>query len=442
MFKMFKDTMKDDQTLAMPLEIESSYWDGTVRRFLGILCVFIIFLLTLSVFTPVREVALADGEIIPIGSVVPVEHFEGGIVDTVYVGEGGLVSKGDLLVKLRAESGSGDFKQIKVRRDLLEIRKVRLEAHLTQTKPDFRDISKNYADEIRDQLKFFKTEKEALKTSRQVLKSRLSQRMSDLAARQNELLVVEEQINIYEEQLEAQNKLLQKGYSSRSRLLQAKARLEEVKVSKAQLVGAIDVAKGTIEEIKNEMEQALAEKKQEWSTELVSTLAEISELEERLKSAKDRVNRLDVYAPKTGLVQALSATLPGQVIQPGDIVAEIVPVESSIEAEVRIQPKDIGYVQIGQLAEITLSTFDPEVFGKVEGTVRSLSPTTFETQQGEKYFKGLVTLDRSILEHNGRTFPITPGMIVSASVVTGSKSVMKYILKPVARSYDRAFSER
>lgn len=442
MLKFFKDTVPDDNNLALPLEIDGGHWDGTFRRFLWALSLFVVVILVISVYAPVREVALAEGEIIPVGSVVSVEHLEGGIVDTVYVGTGGLVREGDLLVKLRPESGSGDFNQIRVRRDLLSMRRLRLAAHLSDKEPDFGALAKEYPRDANEQRLLFKTEKKTLASAGRVLQSRLEQRRGDVLAREKELDVVMAQRDIYEEQLEAQRKLIEKGFSSRNRLLAAKARVEEVRVTLTQLKGSIAAAQGSIVEMQSEIEQAKDAKRQEWSDLLVSTISELSELDERLTAAKDRVQRLTIHATKSGIIQSLTATLPGQVIRPGDVVAEIVPVHSSIEAEVRILPKDIGYVKVGHPAEITLSTFDPEVFGKLNGSVRKVSPTTFETERGEKYFKGLVTLDRSSLEKNGRNFPITAGMVVTASVITGSKSVMQYIMKPVVRSYGRAFSER
>ena len=441
--KLFRDPIHQDDNLAMPLDIDGGHWDGTFRRFLWALSAFVVILIVLSVFAPVREVAVAEGEIIPVGSIVSVEHLEGGIVDNVYVSEGGFIRKGELLMKLHPESGSGDFNQVRVRRDLLDMRRIRLGTLLKgNDELDFGELGKSYPTEADDQKILFTSEKNAVAAGGEVLKARLEQRHSDLRSRKDEIKAVDSQQAIYAEQYDAQLKLTKKGFSSRSRLLQAKARVEEVRVTRQQLLGTIESIKGQIVELTSEMKQAKNAKRQEWSDALVATIGEISELDERLKGGEDRVNRLAVYAPKTGRVQLLAAKLPGQVIRPGDVVAEIVPLDASVEAEVRIQPKDIGYVQSGHPAEITLSTFDPEVFGKVHGEVRSVSPTTFETERGDKYFKGLVKLDRSVLEHNGRNFPITAGMVVTANVITGSKSVMQYILKPVVRSYGRAFSER
>lgn len=440
--KLFKDPIQEDTNLALPLEIDGGHWDGAFRRFLWALSAFVILLIILSVYAPVREVAMAEGEIIPVGSVVSVEHFEGGIVDNVYVGEGSFVRKGDLLMKLHPETGSGDFNQVRVRRDLLTLRRIRLSTLLKGGELEFGKLGEEYPKEAADQLILFKTEKRAVAAGGGVFLARLNQRKTDLSARKRELEAQRAQLDVYAEQFGAQKKLIKRGYSSRSRLLEAKVRYEEGRGDEAQILGSMDTAKGQIAEIESEILQAKSGKRQEWSDAMISTIGEISELEQRLTGAADRVKRLVVRAPKTGRVQLLAASLPGHVIRAGDVVAEIVPLDASVEAEVRILPKDIGYVKPGLQAEITLSTFDPEVFGKVTGTVRSISPTTFETDRGDKYFKGLVTLDRSLLEHNDNSFPITAGMVVTASVTTGSKSVMQYLLKPVVRSYGRAFSER
>jgi len=276
---------------------------------------FVIILITMSVFAPVREVAIAEGEIIPVGSIVSVEHLEGGIVDNVYVGEGGFIRKGELLMKLHPESGSGDFNQVRVRRDLLDMRRIRLGALLKgEGALDFGKLGKSYPTESADQLLLFTSEQKAVAAGGKVLESRLEQRHSDLSSRKDEIKAVDSQIAIYQEQYDAQRKLVKKGFSSRSRLLQAKARVEEVRVTRQQLLGTIESIKGQIVELTSETEQIKNAKRQEWSDALVATIGEMSELDERLKGGEDRVKRLAVYAPKTGRVQSLAAKLPGQVI--------------------------------------------------------------------------------------------------------------------------------
>ncbi|MEM8794747.1 MAG: HlyD family type I secretion periplasmic adaptor subunit [Pseudomonadota bacterium] len=437
-----KDPLSEDDTLSLPLEIEGGYWDGTFRRILWIICLFIIILIMFAAYTPVREVARAQGEIIPVGSTITVEHLEGGIVDEVLVSEGVSVEKGDTLVLLREESGSGDFNELRVRLDLLELRRLRLVALLQNQDPDFGELEASYPQDTQDQRLLFNSEVAGIAAAERVFNARIKQRDADIAARFNELNAVNSQIAIFSERLASQRKLLQQGYSSRANLLQVKSQLEDVRAEAAQLNGSVESARAGILEIENEAVQAKNAKREEWSDQLLAAIAEMAELRERLTSSRDRVERLAIQAPRSGRVQSLAAKRAGEVIRPGDIVAEIVPLETSVEAEVRILPKDIGHVAVGFPTEVTISTFDPEIFGRIEGTLREISPTTFESQDGEKYYKGQISLTKNAVSHGDRTFPLSAGMIVTASVTTGSKSVLHYLLKPILRSYDRAFSER
>lgn len=440
--KLFKDSIVNDENLSLPLEIEGGHWDGTFRYFLWALSGFVTVLVLLASMAPVREVALAEGEIIPVGSIATVEHLEGGIVEEIFAREGAVVKAGDLLVRLRSESGGGDFNQITVRKNLLEMRRLRLLA-LLQAKPlQLGELGVRYPEEAEDQHLLLNSERNAVEAAKQILAARLDQRKAELNARIEEKRSVNSRVEIFRERLMAQRKLVQQGYSSRSNLLEVKARLEEVRAQRAQLEGAVQNSKSGILEIENEIVQAKNQKRQEWSDLLLATIGEVAELNERLTSSQDRVNRLDIKAPGDGRIQTLAVSRPGNVIKPGDLVAEIVPIDANVEAEVRITPRDIGHIAPGHAAEITLSTFDAEIFGKIDGEVHSISPTTFETQEGEKYYRGLVRLDRNILSRGGKDFPISAGMVASASIQTGSKTVMQYLLKPIIQSYDRAFSER
>jgi HlyD family secretion protein/adhesin transport system membrane fusion protein len=169
---------------------------------------------------------------------------------------------------------------------------------------------------------------------------------------------------------------------------------------------------------------------------------ELAELKEQISKQKDRVDRLVVRAPRHGIVQELAQRAPGEVVKPGDVVASIVPLDRSIVAEVRVQPDDIGHIKEGDPAEIKLSTFDSAVFGVVKGSVSHLSATTFETAKGELFYKAIITMDQDHVGHKGAERPILPGMVVEADIITGAKSLVRYLLKPVYRSLDAGFTER
>ena len=128
-------------------------------------------------------------------------------------------------------------------------------------------------------------------------------------------------------------------------------------------------------------------------------------------------------------------------MRPGQEIATIVPNGRNLLAEVRVKPKDIGHIQVGAEAKITVSTYDAFTFGNLTGRVQSISPTSFD-QAGAAHFKVIVSLDDDALHYNGMAYPVQAGMEVTADVLTGEKSLAEYLLKPVFRSVNQAFSER
>ena len=132
----------------------------------------------------------------------------------------------------------------------------------------------------------------------------------------------------------------------------------------------------------------------------------------------------------------------GDMVHSGDVVAEIVPSDSDLVAEVRVSPRDIGHVDVGDEAEIAVTTFDPNIEGTLKGEVSVISASSFRDEYGNYYFKAMIPLKTNTIGHGARAETISPGMVVDAKIVTGSKSVLQYMLKPVTRAIGDPLSER
>jgi HlyD family type I secretion membrane fusion protein len=169
---------------------------------------------------------------------------------------------------------------------------------------------------------------------------------------------------------------------------------------------------------------------------------ERAELQEQLAGLQDRADRLVVRAPVGGLVKSIEQSGSGSVVKPGDLVAEIVPLEEDLVAEVKVEPKDIGHIKEGDAADVQVTSYDASRYGSVQGTVRTISASSFKDENGEAYFKAVIALAAREVGSGENTRPVLPGMVVQANVVTGSKSLMRYMLKPIVRSLDTAFGER
>ena len=157
---------------------------------------------------------------------------------------------------------------------------------------------------------------------------------------------------------------------------------------------------------------------------------------------RDRVNRHNIKSPVRGVVKGLAVNTIGGVVPSGGVIAEIVPLEEDLIVEARLSPADIGHLDIGQLAAIKVQTFDFARFGSIQGTLENISATTFKDQDGSVYYKGIIKLNQSHVGSDPNSNLILPGMTVDVDVTTGDRTLLRYLLRPVYESLDRAFGER
>ena len=170
--------------------------------------------------------------------------------------------------------------------------------------------------------------------------------------------------------------------------------------------------------------------------------SELAQVEQALANLTDRVERLDVRSPVRGIVTSLRTLTISSVIQPGEVLMEIVPIGDELVVEAKVSPNDIGHVEPGQSADVRVSSYDFSRFGAVSGTVRQISATTFVDEQLMPYYRAVIALDQDFVGDVDGVNPIIPGMTVQADIKTGSKSILDYLLRPVYRGLNSSFRER
>ena len=169
---------------------------------------------------------------------------------------------------------------------------------------------------------------------------------------------------------------------------------------------------------------------------------ELAELDKNLMKFQDRVKRLEITAPVSGVVKGLTVNTIQSVIKPGETIMEIVPAGDILIVESRVATTDIGHVSIGQPAEVKINSYDPHRFGTVMGKVEQISASTFLDEQHNPYFQAKIALDKDYVGSYTDKYRIIPGMTVQADIKTGEKSVLDYLLKPIYRGFQNAFQER
>ena len=438
--------------LTQPLVLE----DGRPPRVLVATVIaisgFVIATIVWASITRVREVTIAQGQIVPRGQVQAVQHLEGGIVAEIFVKEGSRVSAQQPLVRLRPESSVGERNQYEARRAALKLQLIRLEAQSTGEIPEFGELARSFPHLATEQEKLYVSAVIQRRQERATLAAKAEQKRGEIATLTSGLESAKAQVEVQSELVEMQDTLKNLGTGSRKNWLEARSVLQRTEGDRLNLQGKLDTAKEALIEAESALAEADAKAQQKLSEERVKAASDLAETEQQLVKLTDRSDRLLVRAPSDGIIQELAPKSIGEVVRPGDLVARIVPTEGELVAEVHIDPKDSGHIRMDADAEIRLLTYDSTVFGPVSGKVEYLSATTFSPPPGqqnptgqnpsEPYYKATIRLLQDHVRAGAINYPITPGMVLQAHIQTGSKSIIRYMFKPVFNSLDVAFTER
>jgi len=438
-----QDRVPDRQRLlTLPLSLEEGRAPRLVSSILYLASAFVVAAIAWATITQIRELAFATGEVKPTGSVKLVQHLEGGMVAAMLASEGQVVEKGAPIVRLQPVAASADLGQMQVRAAGLRLRRERLSAAIEKRDPDFAADGRKYPQLAREQLEVMRTSIAQQTRERETLLSRLSERKAEVRALKAQVSNLARQLAIQKERVEIRSKLLEDGFVSRAAYLEAKSVLEKTIANQIAMTGRLEVSRDAVREARNALRELDGKSRLAMTDERAKVAAELAEVEETITKRTDRVARLLVRAPVSGVIQEIVPKSVGEVMKPGDVIARIVPMNQELIAEVRVDPRDIGYIKVGDPAEVKVTTYDPAKFGGIPGTVRQISATTFQTERGEPYYKAVIRLKKNHVGVNEKTHLVLPGMVVQAEIITGAKSLTQYLLKPVYRSLNTAFSER
>ena len=430
------------EDLALPLEIEAGRWPALLRALMLSVALVLAMLLVVAALAPVRELAVAEGQIMPDSSILPVQHLEGGIVSAILVRPGDVVGAGQVMIRMEPTIAQSDLAQLAARRASLAAARIRLTALLAEKPADFNVLGRDAGEVVGEQQELYRRARESLGKLRELYGARLSQRQAEVAAARAEIASLNVQLAANSERLALREKLMKEGYASKNAFLETKVLVEQTRARLAQVKGQEEAGLSAAIEAQSQLADAEATKRVEWSTELAKATADLAEVEEMLAKSRNRAERVAVLAPVKALVHDIVPKAAGEVLKPGDLAADLVPLDGTLVAEVRLRPEDAGYVREGLPARIKLTAFDPEAFGAIDGQVLSVSPTTFRTEKGEPYYRVRLSLSRTRLVKGSEQHMVMPGMVVRAEIITGEKSVLRYLLKPIYRSLDLVFSER
>jgi len=395
-----------------------------------------------AAITQVKETAVAEGKVIPKTEIQAIQHLEGGIVSEIHVREGDIVQAGDLLLKMSPTVTQSRLDQLQERQASILLEMERFRAIASDREPAFDDIVTGYNGLKENQAAIFINQREASRRERDVLQRQLDQELSEEKRLEAKVKSLQVDLKLLQDELATQTELFEKGLSTRLSFLNSQRQESQVRGSIDETLELLNAVKSSIAEAQERIGEIDSSGRSDALSRVGELRAELGEVQQQLEGMQYLANRLEISSPVDGIVQAMTLKAVNAVAQPGETLLEIVPIDDELLIEARINPADIGHVQLGQDVDIKLSSFDFVIYGSVPGVLERLSATTFQTPEGEQYYRALIKPERMYVGPNPEMNQLLPGMVVSASVNVGEKSILAYLLKPLYRGFSQAFRER
>jgi len=389
-------------------------------------------------------VSVAEGEVVPSTQVKTIQHLEGGIIREIKIREGERVKTGQSLITLESTASGADVGELKTRIVGLKIEIARLKAAASNAKkPIFPpDLIKSYPRLIEEANKLFKSRKRRLDDEFASQNAIIAQRKQDIQEatarirnQRNSLKLLKEQIAISEDLLKEQLTNRYKHLDLLKELARLKGSIEEDKVALKRAGSALAQASANKDSIRSKFSE-------EARTKLDTARRQLEEFTPRMSKFEDSLKRTIIRSPVNGIVKTIHVVTIGGVVRAGDAIIDIVPEGDRLIIEAKLKTQDIGYVRVQQSARITLASSDAMRFDGLEGTVIRVSPDTITSDDGEPYYKVRIQTDRNHFQRANNRYDLFPGMQVIASIHTGERTIMEYLLDPFLNASDTAMRER
>ncbi|ROS02035.1 HlyD family secretion protein/adhesin transport system membrane fusion protein [Sinobacterium caligoides] len=404
-----------------------------------ILLTLLVLLLWASI-APVIEVTRANGKLVPSDSIVQIQHQSSAEVIEVKVGEGDLVEQGDVLFKLDPVLVASELSQLRARHAFLSIESERLHAIMERREPDFSAFEENYPVVVKHNSVVFNSQKTVALSKINGLKSKVKQKQHEQEYLKEQLKVEQNQLASIDEKVAMIKELKDSGSQSRLSLIQASQERDDMLSKISNVVGRIAAVGQQVMEAEHEIAETYAAVDEKATMRLATIESERHELSQTLARTEHSFKNLVVRSPIKGFVTGLTIDAVGEVVTPGATLVEIIPYDSVVLAEAKVDTQDISALKLGQDVNVKVTAFDFSQHGMVTGKLQRVSKNSFQDEDGQPYFKANILLDEQWVGAEGNR--LLPGMVVQADILSGEKSVIQYLLKPLRLASQRAFTEK
>lgn len=433
---------RERRLLSESVQIENELVPAFVKPTLAIVAGMVILFLIWASLTRLTEVARGPGEILPIGQIKVVEHLDGGVIEKIHVEERQLVQKGEPLVTIDGTQIIAELRQMEARLISLRLRAERLESFADGRSPNFGVIAGPHADLLADQMAIYRNQVAARDSTLSILDSQIDQRNRRIHQLEAALHVAGQHQDLTGELTSMREDLAARHLINRSVLLETRRAKVTAYGEVERLTDEIKVVSQELTEIRNRRVDTQNQLRQAALAELGSVRAEMAEVVEAVRRLQARVDRLVVRAPHRGHVQDIKVQTIGQVIQPGALLMQVVPDDAPLEVVMKIAMSDIGFVKVGQPVNIRVTSFDYARLGFAKGTLKKVTISSIVDQDGRPYYRAWVTVTQPYVGNIPGRYPLQPGMAIEGDIVTGDKTLIAYLAKPIIDAVTYSFKER
>nr|WP_186353388.1 MULTISPECIES: HlyD family type I secretion periplasmic adaptor subunit [Pseudomonas] len=415
-----------------------------IRLTIWAIIAFFVFLVVWAGFSQIDEVTRGDGKAIPSSKLQKIQNLEGGIVAELYVKEGQIVEAGAPLIRLddtRFVSNAGETEALRL---AMQLRVERLSAQVDDRPLNIPDeVLKAAPSQAANERSLYESRRQQLKDEVGGLQEQLVQRQQELREFTSKQGQYRSQLSLQRQEINMSEPLVAQGAVSPVEVLRLKRAEMETRGQLDATTLAIPRAESAIKEVQRKIDETRGKFRSEALTQLNEARTELNKAESTGRALEDRVSRTLVTSPVRGIVKQLLVNTVGGVIQPGSDMVEIVPLDDTLLVEAKIRPQDIAFLHPGQEAVVKFTAYDYTVYGGLKAKLERIGADTI-TDEDKKTTYYMITLrtDRSHLGTDEKPLLIIPGMVASVDIITGKKSILSYLLKPIIKARAEALHER
>ena len=421
--------------------------------------VFFLCLIIWAAIADVDEVTHAEGSVVGSQRTQTIQNLEGGILRAVLVHEGQIVDKGTVLAQLDNEMAESAYRDAVNKAMENSLAVLRLESEIKGDPPVFPENIDAWAEKvigrrveaamlgrvnqiIQDQENAWHSRRDQLNAEIDVLQSQYKQRLHDVEELTARKLQLDRSLELSIEQRNTAYSLVQRNNFSKLEYLGMQQRVVELQGQIDSLAATIPKAKAAADEARQRIASRRAEHVAAVTEEINKRRQELNSLRESLSAGRDRVTRTELRAPVRSTVKQIYISTVGGVVKPGEPIMDLVPLDDTLVVEAKVKPQDVAFLRPGQEVMVKVSAYDFSIYGGLEGKLESISADTIEDKRGEHFYLVKVRTQKNAIVHHNEYLPIIPGMVVTADILIGKKTVLDYLLKPILKAKQNALRER